>query len=75
MKRLACLSPMLAGGRFSCARPSPCTSKGITEAMVRRSVSVQTADRVLLIEINCIGENKQVFYLILGQILANDIND
>jgi len=36
---------------------------------------MQIIDRVLLIKINCIGENKQVFYLILGHILTNGIND
>ena len=48
-KRLACLFPIVAGGRFSMKRPSPCASKGTTVVTKERSTNPQITDRILLL--------------------------
>ena len=75
MKRLACLLPTLAGGRFSMVRPSPYALNGITDD---RKTTNTTTDIIVstLLETNCIHlKTVKRCYLILSQISTNDIND
>ena len=73
MKRLAFLLPTVAGGKFSIVKPSPYTARGIVENIEKRNMKLQTNS---VLEKNLIQKKLFVgFYLILGCISTNDIND
>lgn len=75
MKRLACLLPTLAGGRFSIVKPSPYALNGITDDTKTTNKATQIIVSSLL-EINHIQmKTVRRCYLILSQIFTNDIND